>query len=144
MKKLILTLFVLVIAIPTFLLAEDGHDHDHATIKASHGGRIIEVGDEVAHLEWVHDPKTGKATIYVMDGKGKTLGLADAIRLNLPATKKTEKTQVVTRALNLKEGKASTFDAENAALKNEHLEGKISIKIKDKKYSANIPHDHDH
>ena len=39
----------------------DDHDEDegHAA-KPQHGGVVIEVGDEVAHLEFVHEPKARK------------------------------------------------------------------------------------
>jgi len=142
MKKLIMTLIMMAMFVATFVQGEEGHSHSHghAKIKASHGGRILDVG-KAAHLEYVHDAKTGKITIYVLDGEGtKALGLADAIRINVS----TGKVQVVMSALNLKDGKSSTFEAQNDVLKNEHLEGKLSIKIDDKKYSVAIPHDHAH
>ncbi len=52
---------------------KDEHDHAHAHVHLGpHEGRLVEVGDEEYHLEWVHDDATGKLTLYVIDAAAKT------------------------------------------------------------------------
>jgi hypothetical protein len=43
---------------------------------APHGGCLVEVGDEVAHLELVLDASSGKLTAYVLDGEAE-----DSVRI---------------------------------------------------------------
>lgn len=130
-------LMVTALALPRSAQGDDGHGHP--VVNPSHGGTIIEVGHRTAHLELIHNAKTGEVTIHVSDGNGKAeMGLADAIRINVSS--KDKKTQVVMRALNLKGGQASLFDAEDPVLKTGHLEGKISLRIGGKKFSVEIPH----
>jgi hypothetical protein len=42
---------------------EDHHEH-----KAPHGGALLVLGEEFAHIELVLDAKTGKLTAYLLDG----------------------------------------------------------------------------
>lgn len=48
--------------------AEREVDHAHM---APHGGALIELGDELAHLEIVLDPATGTLTGYTLDGEAE-------------------------------------------------------------------------
>ena len=41
-------------------------EHVH---RAPHGGALIEIGEEVAHLELVWDKEQGKLTVYALDGE---------------------------------------------------------------------------
>lgn len=44
------------------------HDHAHAHAHAApHGGALVELGEEAAHLEFVLDPATGRLDAYVLD-----------------------------------------------------------------------------
>jgi hypothetical protein len=56
--------------------AEGGGHHDHA---APHGGTLVELGNEFAHLELVVDTATGALTAYVLDG-----GAENAVRIAAP------------------------------------------------------------
>lgn len=51
----------------------NAHEHIHGlgghTHAAPHGGTLIVLGDESAHLEWVLDSATGKVDLYVLDGE---------------------------------------------------------------------------
>ncbi len=47
---------------------QGGHDGHH---QAPHGGTLIVLGDEFAHLEFVLDPGTGGLTLYVLDGEAE-------------------------------------------------------------------------
>lgn len=42
------------------------HEHVH---RSPHGGRLVEVGEEFAHLELVWDAEKASLTIYVLDGE---------------------------------------------------------------------------
>lgn len=46
----------------------NGHGHEHT---APHGGTLVVLGDEFAHLELVLDPGTGELTAYVLDGEAE-------------------------------------------------------------------------
>ncbi len=52
-----------------------GHDHSGDTAAhghlhtAPHGGALVVLGDEFAHLEWVLTPETGVVDIFVLDGE---------------------------------------------------------------------------
>ncbi len=42
------------------------HEHVH---QAPHGGRLVEVGEELAHLELLWDADKASLTVYVLDGE---------------------------------------------------------------------------
>jgi hypothetical protein len=50
--------------------------HEHA---APHGGTLVELGDEFAHVEFVHDSVAGTLTAYLLDGEAES-----AIRVTAP------------------------------------------------------------
>jgi hypothetical protein len=123
---------------------EEEKEEEH---KAPHGGVLLEVGEDVAHLELVRDEKEGKATIYVLDAKAeKGVAIKDAPKINL--TTKDGAKQVLTKAVEPdKEGMASHFEAQDDSLKAHELSGRISVTIDGKKYNIDLPkeeHDHDH
>lgn len=45
---------------------EGGHEHT-----APHGGTLVELGDELAHLELLLDASTGTLTAYALDGEAE-------------------------------------------------------------------------
>jgi hypothetical protein len=45
---------------------ESGHEHS-----APHGGALVELGEEFAHVEVVLDVATGKLTAYALDGEAE-------------------------------------------------------------------------
>lgn len=47
----------------------EDHEHHH---KAPHGGTLIELGEEFAHLEILLDADSGTLTAYVLDGEAET------------------------------------------------------------------------
>lgn len=88
-----------------------GHDHDHDhdaghgdaghVHKAPHGGTLVVLGEEFAHLELVLDPAAGQLTGWIVDGCAE-----NAIRLAQPT-------------IELKVGKdAAAFDVTLAATEN--------------------------
>lgn len=50
--------------------ADGGHEHHHHGHGETgpHGGALVAIGEEAAHLEVVLDATTGKVTAYVLDG----------------------------------------------------------------------------
>lgn len=55
--------------------AESGHEH-----AAPHGGTLVELGDEFAHIELVLDAASGTLTAYSLDGEAEA-----GVRLAQPA-----------------------------------------------------------
>ena len=67
---------------PTAQAHGHGHEHEHAHEHehvAPHGGTLVVLGDEFAHVELVLDPAVGSLTAYVLDGHAEK-----AIRLRRP------------------------------------------------------------
>jgi hypothetical protein len=52
-------------------------EHEH---KAPHGGTLVALGEELAHIELVLDPRTGTLTAYTLDGEAE-----QAVRLHQPS-----------------------------------------------------------
>ncbi|MCE9581545.1 MAG: hypothetical protein K8T20_03410 [Planctomycetes bacterium] len=132
------------------VLCMAGDEKKEEEHKAPHGGVLLEVGAEVAHLELVHDPKEGKATIYILDGKAeKPVAIKVAPKVNL-MTDDGAKQLVATAVEPDKDGLASQFEAKDDSLKADPLKGRIAVVIGDKKYNVEIQeaageHDgHDH
>lgn len=50
---------------------DHGHHHHHHAEKGPHGGALVAIGEEAAHLEFVLDAETGKLTAYVLDGEAE-------------------------------------------------------------------------
>ncbi len=132
MRVSILAVFALTLSFS--IQAEDKKPEDH---KPVHGGTILEVGEEAAHIEFVHDEKAGKITLYIMGGDAKTaLNLKEAPKLNL-------KTKAGNKQLETK-GADATWTATDEALKDEPS-GRIALTLPDgKKYNVAIEDKHDH
>ncbi|BBM87079.1 hypothetical protein [Candidatus Uabimicrobium amorphum] len=121
---------------------EQGHGHSHGHEHGPNGGELLEVGEHLAHIEFIHDEKVGKITLYILGKDAKT---AEAIEgtpmLNL-RYKETKK-QLKTVAMNTAENKSSHFEVTDEILKEE-VAGRIAITIKGVKYNIKIEHDHGH
>lgn len=117
-----------------------GHDHD---TKGKHGGAIIPVGKEAAHIEFVHDPKAGKAVLYIT-GKDAEIPLAigDAPELKLETDQGPK--VIKTEAVDPKDGKSAQFTAVDDLLKTDPLKGRVALKIDGKPYSPAIKGAHAH
>ena len=74
--------------------AADGHDHDHDhghhhhhhAEKGPHGGALVAIGEDAAHLEFVLDAETGKLTAYVLDGEAEKPVAIKQAKLQLALT----------------------------------------------------------
>lgn len=79
-------------------------EHEHS---APHGGTLVELGEEFAHLEIVLDAATGKLTAYALDGEAEK-----AVRLKQPELEITVKAHATTIKLN---GVANSLTGETAS-----------------------------
>ena len=105
--------------------------------KPPHGGVLLEVGEEVAHVEMVHDAKAGKLTLYILDGKAeKAEAISGDVKINLKTSAGPK--QLEAKPVDAKDGKASQFEVADEALKAEKLKGRIALTHKEKKYNLDI------
>ena len=65
------TLWLVVAGLCWATLALADRDHAHHEHAAPHGGALVRLGDEFAHLEFVVDSETGQITAYVLDGEAE-------------------------------------------------------------------------
>jgi hypothetical protein len=75
MKIIIAASLALVLSVSALRAADQGHDvsdeehrHEHT---APHGGTLVVLGEEFAHLELVLDPGAGSLTGYILDGEAE-------------------------------------------------------------------------
>lgn len=71
--------------------ADHDHDHDHHhhhhAEKGPHGGALVAIGEDAAHLEVVLDAESGKVTAYVLDGEAQNPVAIKAEQLELTYTR---------------------------------------------------------
>lgn len=116
--------------------ANKEHAHEHGP----HGGDLLEVGDHVAHIEFIHNEEMGKVTLYILGKDGKTpLAIEGTPMLNLKY--KDAQKQLKTVAMNTTENKSSHFEVTDNVLKEE-VDGRIAITINNTKYNIDIEHHH--
>ncbi len=95
----------------------DGDGHHHS---APHGGAMVVLGEEFAHLEILADAATGRLTLYILDGHAqKGLRCADAsIRCTIrPAGFTLDLLPTARPTTGEKSGDASEFSAADERLK---------------------------
>ena len=120
--------------------AESAHDHP----EAPHGGELLELGEEEAHLELGHDSKGGNVTVYVLGKDGKT-PIAVAAPTIVVATKEGPKEFALTAVNPKADGTADTWKGTHAALAVEPLDGRIRVTVAGKAYQSPLeaaPHNH--
>jgi hypothetical protein len=132
------------IVLVSLLIAACGGDHDHdaggSAVPAgkenhshigSHGGHLLAVGDEVAHVEVVHDPQAATAILFLTGPDGRTaLPLAAAPSLNLF----TDEGPVVVATTPVP-GHEDRFRAAHPALGMTPLRGRISLTVGGRPYN---------
>ena len=103
---------------------ESGHEHS-----APHGGTLVVLGDEFAHIELVLDQGTGELTAYVLDGEAESPVRLEQenieIRIAVPDTGGNEPASKLPLKLNAvyniltgeKKGNTSEFAARSDSLK---------------------------
>lgn len=128
---------------------DHGHDHDHGA-EGPHGGHVIELGDEAAHLEvTMGDDRT--ITLYVLGADMETplpVGVADVI-FDLE-DENDEETELELTAQPLEgeeEGHSSVFlvkgeNVPEAIDDIEKLHGHVHVTIDGTEYEGELAHDH--
>ena len=122
----------------------DGHDHSQESKAGQHeehgpnGGELIELGAHAAHLEILHDEKTGALTLHALDGDMKPLDLDAPPVLNLAGDD----------GVKQLEGKApgmsrSTYIFQDPALKGHAHGARFRVKVKGVTYTPELPHHHE-
>lgn len=144
---------------------DQGHHHHHAD-KGPHGGALVAIGEDDAHLEIVLDVETGKLTAYALDGEAekpisiKQLNLQLALTLEPAGGGEDKKDDLpdsmlilMLEAVSPADGLATQFSGQKDELKGvERFEAALtSITVGDKqfkgvnfKYPEGNEHDHDH
>lgn len=144
---------------------DHGHHHHHAE-KGPHGGALVAIGEDDAHLEIVLDGETGKLTAYALDGEAeKPISIKQAklqLALTLePAGGGADKKDdlpdstllLMLDAVSPADGLATEFSGQKDELKGvERFDAALtSITIGEKqfrgvnfKYPEGNEHDHDH
>lgn len=120
--------------------AEPAHDHP----EAPHGGELLELGEEEAHLELAHDSKGGNVTVYVLGRDAKT-PIAVAAPTIVLSTKEGPKEFTLTAVNPKADGTADTWKGTHAGLAGEPLDGRIRVTIAGKAYQSPLeaaPHNH--
>jgi hypothetical protein len=116
------------------------HAHSHGD--APHGGEVVELGEEEAHLGMIHDHTGGNVTVYVLDKDVKT-----PIRVATPtiviSTPSGPKEFALTAVNPEKDGTADTWKGSHEGLKSDPWNGRIRITVRGKAYQAPLePSEH--
>jgi hypothetical protein len=116
--------------------------HEHPA--APHGGEIVELGDEVAHLEIVHDATAGSLTIYALAADVSTPLAIEKPTVNLAG--KGGPVQIPLNATKTgADGKADVWSATHPALETDPLDGRVRVTIDGKTYNPSLePEGHSH
>lgn len=144
---------------------DHGHHHHHAE-RGPHGGALVAIGEDDAHLEIVLDVETGKLTAYTLDGEAekpisiKQANLQLALTLEPAGAGEDKKDDLpdstlllMLEAVSPADGLATEFSGQKDELKGvERFEAALtSITVGDKqfkgvnfKYPEGNEHDHDH
>lgn len=146
---------------------EHGHHHHHAD-KGPHGGALVAIGQDDAHLEFVLDAASGKLTAYVLDGEAEkslpikqaNLQLAFSIRSSEEGKAEKEELPESSELIVLAavepadDGTATEFSGESEKLKGVekfegavtavHVAGKEPFKGVNFKYPEGNEEDHHH
>lgn len=122
------------------------HEHEH---KAPHGGTLVEIGEEFAHLELVLDQATGQLTAYALDGEAENSVRLPQKEIELTIGSATIKLAAVDNPLTGETiGDTSEFRSQPGALKDQsQFTGTIKkIQIKGQSFESvpvNFPQGND-
>jgi hypothetical protein len=117
----------------------------HESHVAPHKGEILELGEEEAHVEVVHDAKAGTITLYVYgkDLKSPVAVETPTILLNgADGTRELKPTAVDAKA---GEAKATTWKLTDPGLTTDPIDGRLRITVDGKTHQAPLePAGHGH
>jgi hypothetical protein len=116
--------FLTALTVLTFCGTLAAHEH-----KAPHGGCLIEIGEEFAHVELLLDAASGKLTAYILDGEAEKAVRIRQKELKLTFEKvegkaselKVELKSVANVLTGEAEGDSSQFEGASDALKGVKL-----------------------
>jgi hypothetical protein len=127
-----------------------GGEHNHPE-HGPHKGSLIELGNEEYHAELLH-PGHGDdsaVTIYVLDGSAKKQVPIDAktVAINIQHDGKPEQFALeASPDESDPEGQSSRFSSKDPELLKhfgeDHVHGRLVLKINDKSYSGELAHEH--
>jgi len=112
--------------------------HDHT---APHGGELVELGEEEAHLELLHDRKTATITVWVYGKSVSAPAVVESPTIRL-ATKDGEK-ELKGVAVEAKAGAtlSSTWKFTDPALDADPLVGRIRVTVDGKTHQSPLESD---
>ena len=96
----------------------------HEDHRAPHGGAILELGEEEAHVEVLHDPKAGTLTLYVY---GKSLDAPADVEA--PTILLAGKELKPTPLAGAGGATASAWTVTDAALATDPLNGRVRVTV---------------
>ena len=103
----------------------------HEDHKAPHGGEILELGEEEAHVEMLHDKKAGTLTMYVF-GKDLQSPVAIAQPTILLVGKELKPTAMEPKA----DGTASAWKLTDTGLNTDPLVGRVRLTVGGKAFQS--------
>jgi hypothetical protein len=108
----------------------------HEDHRAPHGGSLLELGEEEAHVEVVHDPKAGVLTLHVYgkDLKSPVAVPPPTILLSAAGGPRT----LTPTALDAEPGRtsATTWRLVDPALATDPLDGRLRITVNGKQHQT--------
>ena len=114
-------------------------EHSHAK-QGPHGGAVLEAGDDIVHVEFVHDPKAKSIRLYLIDDQLKPLAKIDQPpMLNLIAGNEPRQIQLTPIA-----GESNGFQASDPALAGEEFVAQINLFANGKSLTTELGGEHDH
>lgn len=108
----------------------------HEEHKAPHGGAILELGEEEAHVEVIHDPKGGVLTLYVY---GKNLDAPVAVSApTILLSAAGGPRELTPTALDAKAGQtvATAWRLTDPALAVDPLDGRLRVTVNGKQHQS--------
>lgn len=116
----------------------------HEDHKAPHGGSLLELGEEEAHVELIHDAKTGTLEAYVY---GKAIGTPAFVEAPvIQVVGKAGPEELRPTAVDAKpDGTASRWKVTDPRLATDPLDGRIRVKVDGKSFQSPLePAGHGH
>ncbi len=91
--------------------------HDHPT-EGPHGGKLVEWGEDVFHVEFTVDPATKTATIYILDDKAKPSSKIEAAKISKVKVRVTNAKPAIT--VEMKHDPKKSSDKDGVAFVGTH------------------------
>ena len=119
--------------------AKDDHD-DHEHESGPHEGKLVELGDEEYHAEWLADKEKGTVTVYILDAKAETNVPIEAeeITINDSSDSYTLKADALEGEPPGQSSRFVSMDKTLSELMSGHFHAKLVLKISGKSYSGDI------